>query len=77
MNTVGLALGVVGVAIIFIWGPPQPDLDPQGKLLLEGPPDEATKLLRTYYANMSRFGLILIFLGFVAQLLATWPSRRR
>jgi len=77
LNTVGLALGMVGVVIIFIWGLPQPDLDPQGKLLLAAPPDVATMLLRTHYENMSRFGLILIFLGFVAQLLATLPSRRK
>jgi len=25
LNTVGLVLGMVGVVILFIWGPPQPD----------------------------------------------------
>jgi hypothetical protein len=25
LNTIGLALGMAGVVILFIWGPPQPD----------------------------------------------------
>ena len=27
LNTVGLVLGMLGVLIIFIWGPPQPDFE--------------------------------------------------
>ena len=75
LNTVGLLLGMVGVAIIFIWGPPQPDLDPQGKLLLAGQPDQAIVRLKSEYETISRVGLGLIGLGFVAQLLGTWPSK--
>jgi hypothetical protein len=27
LNTVGLLLGIVGVLILFKWGPPQPNFD--------------------------------------------------
>jgi hypothetical protein len=27
LNTIGLVFGLVGVVIIFIWGPPQPQLE--------------------------------------------------
>ncbi|WP_286730978.1 MULTISPECIES: hypothetical protein [unclassified Thiomonas] len=27
LNTIGLALGMLGVALIFVWGPPQPQLE--------------------------------------------------
>jgi hypothetical protein len=76
LNTFGLALGMVGVLMIFIWGPPQPDLDPQGKILLAGGPDQAIEQLRNQYEIMSRIGLGLIGLGFVAQLIGTWPAAR-
>jgi hypothetical protein len=67
LNTLGLALGMAGVVIIFIWGPPQPDLDPQGKLLLEGPPDKIVEQLRSWYEFMSSVGLGPIGVGFAAQ----------
>ena len=35
LNTIGLALGLIGVIIIFIWGPPQPILEEGIKLGLE------------------------------------------
>jgi hypothetical protein len=76
LNTVGLSLGLAGVVIIFHWGPPQPDLDPQGKLLLAAPPDKTVEQQRNQYEIMSRVGLGLIGLGFVAQLFGTWPPRR-
>ena len=33
LNTVGLLLGMAGVVILFIWGPPQPDFD-EGKFAI-------------------------------------------
>ena len=71
LNTVGLLLGIAGVAILFKWGPPQPDLDPQIKIVI-GREDEATKRLKHRYEIMSRVGLSLIGFGFAAQLLAVW-----
>jgi hypothetical protein len=71
LNTVGLVLGMLGVVIVFIWGPPQPDLDPHSKLLLNQV-DEATKQLGDRYEIMSRVGLGLIGAGFAVQLVAVW-----
>ena len=76
LNTIGLFLGMVGVIIIFIWGPPQPNLDPQGSLLLEGGPDKAIEMQRGQYEIRSRVGLALIFLGFVVQIAGTLPPPR-
>ncbi len=70
-NTIGLLLGIVGVAILFIWGPPQPDLDPHIKMVLEKQ-DDFTKRLRRRHEIMSRVGLGLVGLGFLVQLIAVW-----
>ena len=66
LNTFGLVLGMLGVVILFIWGPPQPDLD---ETMGTG---EAEKRLKRRYEVMPRVGLGLIGLGFFVQLVATW-----
>ena len=71
LNTVGLVLGIAGVVILFIWGPPQPDLDPHVKMV-QIREDEATKRLKRRHKVRSGIGLVLIGLGFVAQLIAVW-----
>ncbi len=71
LNTIGLLLGMAGVLIIFIWGPPQPDLDPHIKRVLEKQ-DDFTKRLRRRHEIMSRVGLGLVGLGFLVQLIALW-----
>ena len=83
LNTVGLSLGMLGVVLIFIWGPPQPNLEEEVGLAL----DPATVLtdgsrvsdiekrqrrLRHRHQIMSSIGLALVFLGFAVQLLAVW-----
>jgi hypothetical protein len=74
LNTIGLALGIVGVLIIFIWGPPQPNFDEFVPLALEAQEfvhmAEDAKQLKRQYEIMSRVGLGLIGLGFLAQLAA-------
>jgi hypothetical protein len=74
LNTIGLVLGIAGVLIIFRWGPPQPSFDEAVPLALEGPElvhmAEDTRRLTRQYEIMSRVGLGLIGLGFVAQLAA-------
>ena len=84
LNTIGLILGLVGVVLIFIWGPPQPQLDEGVNLGLEDntPIDESGKTVREYneevknkrrrHKIMSSIGLGLIFFGFGFQLWATW-----
>jgi hypothetical protein len=84
LNTIGLLLGLVGVIIIFIWGPPQPQLeegitiglednniiDENGKTVKQF--NEETKNRRRRHNILSRVGLGLIFIGFIFQLWGTW-----
>jgi hypothetical protein len=79
LNTIGLGLGVAGVVILFIWGPPQPTFDEEAYLLLTGPDVqhvEDVRRLKHQYQIMSSFGLVLIGLGFGAQLMAVWRAPR-
>jgi hypothetical protein len=66
----------VGVVIIFIWGPPQPNFDEAVPLQLEGPEIEHkvedVRRLKRQHEIMSSIGLGLIGLGFGAQLIAVW-----
>ena len=83
LSTVGLALGMVGVAVLFVYGPPQPNLEEgfgigleNGTLLDDGRTvgDHKTdlKLRRKRYSRLSKLGFGLIFLGFALQLGAVW-----
>jgi hypothetical protein len=83
LNTIGLVLGIAGVVIIFFWGPPQPDFDDTigialqpGTVFADGTKVsdmmEDTKRRKRRHEVMSRVGLGMIGLGFVAQLIAVW-----
>ena len=83
LNTIGLLLGMAGVVIIFIWGSPQPDLDEDVKVALDtgtvltdgrkvSDMEEAARRLKRQHEIMSRVGLGLIGVGFLAQLVALW-----
>lgn len=83
LNTIGLTLGMVGVVILFIWGPPQPDFDEgvalgllPGDVLENGQTvaekDADVRRLKLWHKVMSRIGLCLIGLGFGVQLIAVW-----
>jgi hypothetical protein len=83
LNTVGLLLGIAGVVILFIWGPPQPNFEESvgraiepNTVLKDGRKVsdmiEATRRLKRRHQIMSRVGLGLIGVGFGAQLIAVW-----
>jgi hypothetical protein len=83
LNSIGLALGMIGVGIIFKFGPPQPNLEPGVGVGLEDQtplPDGSTvaehdreiEKLRRRHLFWSRTGLGLVFFGFTFQLWATW-----
>jgi len=83
LNAFGLVLGMLGVAIIFRWGPPQPDFkESVGRSLGEGTVlkngrkvsdmIEAARRLKRRHEIMSRVGLGLIGVGFFVQLVAVW-----
>jgi hypothetical protein len=84
-SELGLILGMVGVAVIFIWGPPQPlfqeyvgisveDDTPMddGRTAKEHVADEKRK--KKLYKRMSSLGLGLIFIGFLLQFIDSWKS---
>jgi hypothetical protein len=83
LNTIGLVLSMVGVVIIFKYGPPQPNLEegvglgledgtrlPDGRTVAEH--DRGVTALRGTHQRMSKVGLGLVFVGFAFQLWATW-----
>ena len=86
LNTIGRALGLLGVIVIFIWGPPQPLLEEGIGLGLEDgtPINENGKTVKQHNDDirrkrkihniLSRIGLAFVFLGFLFQLFATWTD---
>jgi hypothetical protein len=80
LNILGLCLGMLGVIVLFFWGPPQPTLEPGvGLTADEGSvidkktgkttPDynQEIKSKRRLYDWMSKFGLGLVGAGFFFQ----------
>lgn len=83
LNSIGLVLDMVGVLIIFRFGPPQPNLETgiglgleDGNVLSDGRTvaqrDREVERARKIHSNMSKCGLTLIFIGFAFQLWAMW-----
>ncbi len=84
VNTLGLFLGILGVVLIFIWGPPQPSLQTGISLGIEDatPIDDTGRTVADHnreiealcrrHMILSRVGLGLIGVGFLLQLVATW-----
>jgi len=76
LNRLGLALGIIGVVLIFVWGPPQPSLEEATFLTTEGPLDlveaAAIRRRRRRHEVLSRIGLGFVGAGFAAQFCATY-----
>jgi quinol-cytochrome oxidoreductase complex cytochrome b subunit len=72
LNSFGLVLGMVGVVLIFFWPPPTPPFITQGYIALEGEDQSAVARIKSH-KRISAIGLILIFLGFLAQFIASLP----
>jgi hypothetical protein len=83
LNTIGLVLGMLGVVLIFLWGPPQPDLDESVGIALEDATVladgtkvsdmvAAAKRRKRRHWTIPSIGLFLIFCGFGVQLWAVW-----
>ncbi len=69
MDTVGLALNLAGAVIIFFFGlPPRVRETGARYLLLEGEDKKEIEKGKRY-RMISRFGLILLAIGFLLQLL--------
>jgi hypothetical protein len=63
-TAVGLILGMIGVIILFFWGPPQPAFQEY----VSEHEDAGHKL------SLSRIGLFLIFIGFAFQSIDAWKN---
>lgn len=84
LNSTGLIFGLIGVIFIFVWGPPQPQLDEGINVGLaeDTPIDNSGKTVKEFndeirktrkkYKIFSKMGLGLIFIGFGLQLWATF-----
>ena len=83
LNSIGLGFGMIGVVVIFVYGPPQPDLDEGVKRVIEAGTvladgrtaaehDADVIRRRVRHSIMSKVGLGLIFVGFAFQLWAVW-----
>jgi hypothetical protein len=83
LNTIGLALNIVGVVLVFFYGFPQPTHEEGVAIGLEdGTPlsdgqtvaehNEEVRKKRARYLLMSRLALGLVVLVFLFQLWATW-----
>jgi len=71
LNTIGLACGIVGVVLVFIWGPPQPSFEGDS-ILLESSDTAALAAEKKRYKRISKIGLFLVGVGFVLQLWSVW-----
>jgi hypothetical protein len=83
LTVFGLILGIIGVLMIFKWGPPQPSFQEpvrgftpgttiDGKTVKDHADDARRQ--RSKYNCMSRIGLGLILIGFIFQLVDAWRN---
>ncbi len=83
INTIGLLLNIAGVVILFFYGPPQPNFDEGVSLGVTDNTifEDGTSVsqinanirkLKLRHKIFSRAAIVLIFFGFILQLLATW-----
>lgn len=74
VNTVGLIANMAGVVVAFFYGFPQPSHEEAVFLVTaEATPDITKRKKR--YSILSQAGLLLMFVGFALQLVATWIAR--
>jgi drug/metabolite transporter (DMT)-like permease len=73
LNALGLVLGIIGVAMVWRWGLPQPSFERGMWLAITGPVvephDSDVQALEAHFRHMSHLGFGLILAGFVCQLL--------
>ena len=83
LNSIGLLLNIVGVIMLFVWGPPLPNMEggvglglERGTQLGDGwtVADEEKKQLKTrkLHSIMSKVALAIVALGFLFQLVSQW-----
>jgi len=87
INSIGLVFGIIGVIILFIWGPPQPNFNPGVYLSLETNTvladgtsiqsiENDKNKLKEEHQTYSSIGLGLIGIGFLFQIVSIWYPRK-
>jgi hypothetical protein len=74
LTVLGLIFGLAGVVIIFIWGPPAPEITASGDEFVWSPTPDGKQRARKQKV-MSRLGLGLVGVGFLLQLLGELVRR--
>jgi hypothetical protein len=83
VGSIGLMLDIFGVILLFIWGPPVPNMEGTIKLALEsgtrlsdgtivGELERQQLDRRRLHSRMSKVALATIAMGFAVQLIAQW-----
>ncbi len=82
LNTIGLMIGIIGVILLFSWGPPQPKFElgigiqVEDETVINGITAREHDLIiekrKERFEKMSRRGLGFIIIGFSIQLVAIW-----
>lgn len=72
VNSIGLALDIVGVVLLFRFGlPSEVEKDGGGFLMLEGPAEEDVKKYERY-RRIARSALFCLVLGFALQIVSNF-----
>lgn len=73
ISSAGLVLDVIGVAVLFVYGPPQPDFQEDDVVVVTDKAQQiAARTLKKKFKFRSRIGLLLLISGFLLQLLGIW-----
>lgn len=73
ISSIGLLLDVAGVAVLFFYGPPQPDFQENDNVIVSNKVQQvAARTLKGKFTFRSRIGLSLLLAGFLLQLLGVW-----
>ena len=75
ISSTGLALDIVGVILLFIYGLPSKVTDSPGDRLLWGPSPEVREAeIKKFrrYTRISHIGLVLLITGFTLQLISNF-----
>jgi len=76
LNFIGLIFDIIGVIILFLYGPPVIRITPEGHSILpyNAMDDSITRENQAKYrkhSHRSKLGMVCILLGFILQLFAT------
>lgn len=73
ISSAGLLLDIAGVAVLFVYGPPQPDFQEDDAVVVSNEAQRTSaKALKQKFKFRSRVGLSLLVAGFALQLFGIW-----